>query len=367
MNEFLDRIVLDNTIRVYLIVAAVILFMIMVKRHIAHYAAALIFIFVKSIWKDVDRKSFTNLVIRPLGVFLTILVSIATLNKLTFPREIDFDIYRLTLQELVHGLGTVVLIVAFIRLLMRMMDFIAMLLHIKADRAHDTSDNQLIVFFKDFFKVILGIIGLLMILKLAFGYNISNLLTGLSIVGAAIALSLRESMENLIASFIIFFDKPFTTGDVVKVNTFSGTVEKVGLRSTRIRTDQKTFITVPNKQMVDSILDNLSQRTQRRADLRLELGLDTTADKLQQLTARIKSILARPEVENSNVMLADISPSAFVVTTEYYTGPITMAEFNTVKEETTFAVLRAIGDLGIEIAGASVDIKVAGGGLTAGV
>ena len=360
MNEFLDRIVFDNTIRVYLIVAAVILFMIIVKRHIAHYAAALIFVFVKSIWKDVDRKSFTNLVIRPLGFFLVILVSIATLNKLNFPDELDFDIYRLTLRELVHGLGTIILVVAFIRLLIRMIDFIALLLHIKADRAHDTSDNQLIVFFKDFFKVILSVIGLLMILKLAFGYNISNLLTGLSIVGAAIALSLRESLENLIASFIIFFDKPFTTGDVVKVNTFSGTVEKVGLRSTRIRTDQKTFITVPNKQMVDSILDNLSQRTQRRADLRLEIGLDCGSAQLQALVTRIRSILDREEIENKTVLLADISPSAFIITAEYFTGPVTMQEYNSIKEEVNFAVLRSLEEMKIEIAGASVDIKIAG-------
>ncbi|MET0638332.1 MAG: mechanosensitive ion channel domain-containing protein [Chitinophagaceae bacterium] len=359
MNEFLNRVVLDNTIRVYLIVLAVILFMIIVKRHIAQYAAALIFVFVRTIWKDVDKKSFSDLVIRPLGFFLVILVSIATLNKLKFPEVLDFDIYRMTLRELVHDLGTVILVVAFIRLLIRMIDFIALLLHIKADRVHDTSDHQLIVFFKDFFKVILSVIGLLMILKLAFGYNISNLLTGLSIVGAAIALSLRESLENLIASFIIFFDKPFTTGDVVKVNSFSGTVEKVGLRSTRIRTDQKTFITVPNKQMVDSILDNLSQRTQRKGELRLEIGLDCESDRLQQLITGIRKVLNRPEIENNTVLLNDISSTAFVILVEYFTGPVTMQEYNSIKEQTNFAILRTMEEMKIEIAGASMDIRLA--------
>ena len=92
---------------------------------------------------------------------------------------------------------------------------------------------------------------MLVIIRFAFGWNIGSLLTGLSIVGAAIALALKESLENLIASFIIFFDKPFATGDLVKVNAITGTVEKIGLRSTRIRTEQKTFVTVPNKQMVD--------------------------------------------------------------------------------------------------------------------
>ncbi|MEI9958567.1 MAG: mechanosensitive ion channel domain-containing protein [Ferruginibacter sp.] len=59
-------------------------------------------------------------------------------------------------------------------------------------------------------------------------------------------------MENLIASFIIFFDKPFTAGDTLTANNISGTVEKIGLRSTRIRTADKTLVTIPNKLMVDS-------------------------------------------------------------------------------------------------------------------
>jgi len=164
------------------------------------------------------------------------------------------------------------LISTFTSLLIRAIDFAAILLEQRAGQSPDQSDNQLIVFFKDFFKVLIIIISLLVIIRFAFGWNIGSLLTGLSIVGAAIALALKESLENLIASFIIFFDKPFATGDLVKVNAITGTVEKIGLRSTRIRTEQKTFVTVPNKQMVDSVLDNFSLRTQRRAELKLELA-----------------------------------------------------------------------------------------------
>ena len=105
-----------------------------------------------------------------------------------------------------------------------------------------------------------------MFTRFVLNFNISNLITGLSIITAAVALATRESLENLIASFIIFFDKPFTMGDLVKVENITGNVERIGLRSTRIRTDQKTFITVPNKKMVDSILDNLSLRGAECAD-----------------------------------------------------------------------------------------------------
>jgi MscS family membrane protein len=358
MNDFLDQVVLDNTIRSYLVVLLIIAFVILVKKYLAHYIAGFLFYFIKTIWKDIDKKSFTSLVSRPLGFFLAVFVAIVTLHKLKFPSLFEFDIYRLTLRELLHTIASLVLIVSFIRLLLRIIDFVALILHIRADRTNDTTDNQLVVFFKDFFKVLICIVGLLMILKFTFGYNITNLLTGLSIVGAAIALALRESLENLIASFIIFFDKPFSMGDVVKIQSFTGTVEKIGLRSTRIRTDQKTFITVPNKQMVDSILDNLSLRTQRKGELRLEVGLSTPSPLLDQLIAGIRQVMNKDQVESKTVLLSDISPNAFIIVVDYFTGPITQAEFNGVKETVNLEVLRLLEELKIDLAGASTDIRL---------
>lgn len=360
MNEFLNRVWLDNTVKSYFIVAGVILFVLLVKRYMARYLAGLIFYFVRSIWKTIDKKAFINLVAKPLGFFLAVLVTVISLYKLKFPEQLDADIYRITLKELLHGFGSLIIILSFIRLLLRIIDFVALILHIKADQTPDTTDNQLIVFFKDFFKVILAIVGLLMVLKFTFGFNISNLLTGLSLMGAAIALALRESLENLIASFIIFFDKPFTMGDIVKVQGFTGTIEKIGLRSTRIRTDQKTFITVPNKQMVDSILDNLSLRTQRKGELRLDVGLTTSSSVLDQLLNGIRKIVEREEIENSTVLLNDITHSAFQVAVDYFTGPVTLQEFNTVKEEINFSVLKLMEELKVEIAGASTDVRIAG-------
>lgn len=358
MNEFLNRVWLDNTLRSYVIVILLILFVLIVKKYIAQYAAGLIFHFGKAVWKDVDKKTFTSLVAKPLGVFLVILVAVTTLSKLRFPELLNVDIYRVASKELMQSIGSLVLIISFIRLLLRMIDFISIILHIRADRTHDVTDNQLIVFFKDFFKVVLSIIGLLMIFKFSFGLKIGNLLTGLSLVGAAIALALRESLENLIASFIIFFDKPFSMGDTVKVHAFTGTVEKIGLRSTRIRTEQKTFITVPNKQMVDSIIDNLSLRTQRKGELRLEVGLSTASATLDQLIDGIRKITGRKEIENSTVLLSDITSSAFVILVDYFTGPVTAAEFNKVKEQVNFETLRLMETLGVEIAGSSTDVRI---------
>jgi MscS family membrane protein len=358
MNDFFNQLYFDNTVRDWFITFGIILLILLLNRLISKYFAGLIFSLVKRIWKNVDKKSFIDLVIHPLGMFLVVFVSLAALHKLRFPGKWDVDIYRYTVKDILHAIGTTVLIISFIWLLLRMIDFIATILEKRAAITEDLTDNQLIVFFKDFFKVILGITGILMILHFAFNMHIGNLLTGLSIVGAAIALSLRESLENLIASFVIFFDKPFATGDLVKVQNITGTVEKIGLRSTRIRTDQKTFVTVPNKQMVDSILDNLSLRTQRKGELRLEVDLNTTSQKVQELLAGIKNVLNKEEIENSSVLMDAIAGNAFMIAADYFTAPVTQTEFNAIKEEINISILQLMESLEIQIAGANKDIRI---------
>jgi len=359
MKEFLNKMVFDNQLWMILAVAGVILFVLVLKRFISRYFAGLIHAGVKSIFKGVDKKAFSDLVAKPLGMFLLILVSIVALHKLKFPGYWNVEIYKYNSKDIIHTVGTLILIVSFIWLLLRMIDFIAMILEKKADLTPDQTDNQLIIFFKDFLKVVIGVIGILLILK-AFGFNISSLITGLSIATAAIALSLRESLENLIASFIIFFDKPFTVGDLVQVQQVTGTVEKIGLRSTRIRTDQKTFVSVPNKQMVDSFLDNLSLRTQRKAEIRLEVGLNSSVETLNKFIDAIKAKFIHPQIEESSVFLLDIKSNSFSINADFFTAPISIKEFNALKQQKNLEILKLMEELKIELAGASSDIKISG-------
>jgi MscS family membrane protein len=235
----------------------------------------------------------------------------------------------------------------------------AMVLHEKAIQSADQTDNQLVIFFKDFFKAMLVIIGVLLIIHFAFNKNVGNLITGLSIAGAAIALSTKESLENLIASFIIFFDKPFTVGDSVKVNTFSGTIEKIGLRSTRIRTDDKTYISVPNKQMVDSIVDNISLRTQRKGFLQLDINLNTTTKQLQIITPSIKQILQKPEVENVSVFFRETGKNAHIYEVNYFTTiDQTITDFNTLREQINLEIISFLSANNITLAADNAGVAV---------
>jgi MscS family membrane protein len=112
--------------------------------------------------------------------------------------------------------------------------------------------------------------------------------------------------------------------------------------------------------MVDSILDNHSLRTQRKGELRLDLGLSTSSAELDQFIINTKKILDRPEIENSTVLLNDITHTSFLVAIDYFTGPIIQKEFNNVKEQINFQVLKLLESMKLEIAGAATDVKISG-------
>ena len=340
MENFLQQKLFDNTVEAYLYVIGTILLMLLLKRFISKYLANQLY---KAITKKRDhtaRQSFLDLVAGPLGLFLFLSISVIAIDKLQFPGVLEFKVYRVTSRQIIESLANGILVTVFIRLCLRVIDFIAIVLEEKANLTIDQTDNQLIIFFKDFFKVILVIIGILLIMKFSFNKPVGNVLTGLSIVGAALALATRESLENLIASFIIFFDRPFAVGDLVKVNGFTGNIEKIGLRSTRIRTTEKTYISVPNKQMVDTIVDNISLRTQRKAELRIELDLAASATQLEAFTVAAKKILDKPDILRTVVFLAETGKNAHVVIIEFFTSMDQSIEtFNQLRQRVNLEII----------------------------
>lgn len=357
MKEILERQFFNNTLLLYLEVFGAILIALIIKRFISKYLAGLLFRLFTKAGKTFHKRAFLELIVTPLDNFLFLLVIIISLDKLKLPEILNFTFYEVSLRTVLDTAVHASLVIFFIRLCLRIVKFLAIIFEEKANLTPDQSDNQLVVFFRDFFKVVIYIIGFLLMLSFAFNYDISKLITGLSLVGAAIALATKESLENLIASFIIFFDKPFTTGDLVKVQGFTGNVERIGLRSTRIRTDHKTYITVPNKQMVDTILDNISLRTQRRNEIKLEIDLSATSEQLKKIIQEIKNILEKNAIENSTVFLSDTGKNAHIISIEYFVGMHQpLSEFIAQREQVNLQLIDLIKENKIELAATSTDI-----------
>ena len=358
--NFLDQIYFNNSIKSYCIVSGTILLVLFLKRYLSRYLVSLFFLLIKRIWKGISKESFIDLVAGPFELFLLLFIAVFAIDKLNYPKLFLFTIYGHTTADILNRAGTGIIICAFIWLVLRLMDFIALVLGENTTTTDDPRDNQLIVFLRDFLKVIVGIIGVLLIVKACFNQPLGNLLTGLSLVGAALALGAKESLENLIASFIIFFDKPFFAGDIVKVNNITGKVIRIGLRSTRIQTGDKTLVTMPNKQMVDSIVDNWSMRTQRRAEITLELSVKTPLVKIENLITAIKLILNDKEeiVPPSSVVLKDISKNGITIFTEYFTPAIAIADFDALKQNINFDIKKLLEEAKVEFVGEASAIVI---------
>ncbi len=350
--DFLDKIFLDNSFRNYLIVAGSIIIAFLFKKFLSRYIAAVLYKLFRGLWGNVEKQYFVDLVLEPMEFFLLILVTVFSIDKLNFPTAWFYKIYGTDTETVLEKIGIGIIIISLIWLLLRLIDFIAIVLQRKADLTDDQNDNQLIVFFKDFFKVLLVMLGVLAVIKFCLNKPIGPLITGLGLAGAAIALASKESLENIIASFVIFFDKPFSTGDTVKVQGIVGTVERIGLRSTRIRTAEKTLVTVPNKQMVDSIVDNYSMRTERRAEIKLELSSKTSVEAAETLIKGVRKLLEEKpqDIDSYTVFLKEITKAGLLINAEYFTQPISMENFDLLKEEINFSIIKMMEENNIDFA-----------------
>jgi MscS family membrane protein len=144
---------------------------------------------------------------------------------------------------------------------------------------------------------------------------------------------------------------------LLKVNNIVGVVEKIGLRSTRIRTIEKTSVSVPNKQMVDSVVDNLSLRTHRRAELKLELEAETRSEQIEAFIEQAELVLKANEITDYSVFLNDITSMSIVIQIEYFTESIAIKEFFLVRQQVTLQLLQMMEKLKIKIAGGEKNIK----------
>jgi MscS family membrane protein len=132
----------------------------------------------------------------------------------------------------------------------------------------------------------------------SWGYNTTTILAGLGVGGLAIALAAQKTVENFFGGVAVISDRPVSVGDFCRFGDRVGTVEDIGLRSTRIRTLDRTLVTVPNGQFSSMELENFSKRDKMWFHLTLNLRRDTTPDQVRTLLESIAKILnEHPKVE----------------------------------------------------------------------
>ncbi|GIV24189.1 MAG: mechanosensitive ion channel family protein [Bacteroidia bacterium] len=164
--------------------------------------------------------------------------------------------------------------------------------------------------------VLFLLVGFLM-LELILKVNVAPFFTTLGLGGLAVALAAQETLQHFLGAVVIFADKPFQIGDVIRLdpNTI-GTVEKIGLRSTHIRTVDNLLLVIPNKKLADSPLENLTRAPERRILFRIGLLYSTPTDTLRAVINDLQESLAKLDFLSRPPMVffANFQESALEVT-----------------------------------------------------
>jgi MscS family membrane protein len=201
-------------------------------------------------------------------------------------------------------------------------------------------------------KALAVIAGALVILYIA-GVNITAALTGLGIGGIAVAFAAQKTLENLFGGIMIISDQPIRVGDFCKAGNYSGTVESIGLRSTYLRTPDRTIVSIPNGQLAVMSLENFAMRDKILLQHKIGLHPETTSRQLARILEEIGEALRHhPKVETSTarVNFVRISDAALMLELNAYVMETTYEVFVVIQEELLINAMNIIETAGTRIA-----------------
>jgi MscS family membrane protein len=201
-------------------------------------------------------------------------------------------------------------------------------------------------------KVALLGVGLVAILS-ELGFQVGSLLAGLGIGGLALALAAQKTVENLFGSVSIGVDQPFRVGDFVRIEDLLGNVESIGLRSTRIRTLDRTLVTIPNGKLADQRIETFAPRDRIRLLVTLGLDYATTAEQMRAVLAGIERALrAHPRIwpDGVSVRFVAFQDSALAVEVVAWFQTADFAEFTAIRQELFLSFLEIVERAGTSIA-----------------
>lgn len=224
------------------------------------------------------------------------------------------------------GAGTVLMIMALTWLLVRMVKLARRLQIARLRQIQLLNKIILTEIVTWFVQGVLIVAGLLLILK-QLGFELTTAVAGLSIGGIAIAFAAQKTIENLFGTVMVITDQPIRVGDFCLAGNIEGTVESIGLRSTRIRTLNRTLVTIPNGQFSAMSIENLAHRDKFLFRHKFGLRYETTAEQLQHVLEEIRKMLSQyPGVEPKTHRTRfvrfgdfslDIDVLAYVLTTDW--------------------------------------------------
>jgi len=194
-------------------------------------------------------------------------------------------------------------------------------------------------------KVFVAVVAFIAALQ-NFGFNVTGLIAGLGVGGLAVALAAQKTVENLFGSVSLVADQPVRVGDVCRFGDTVGTVEDIGLRSTRVRTVDRTLVTIPNAQFSTLALENLSQRDRIPVRATVTLPQGTSAERVRQVLAALREmVVSHPKVhaDSARARFVRMGPQALELELIAYVLTARWDEFVEIREQIFLRALEVVG------------------------
>jgi MscS family membrane protein len=257
------------------------------------------------------------------------------------------------LTRLYYGrIISVLISIGFFWFLLRITSLTMQRLRIRAISGGRIGTGTLMVLGERLLTALVVVLALLAILGIL-GFNLTTLLAGLGIGGIAIAFAAQKTLENLFGGVSVLADEVIRVGDYCRFGDRTGTVEDISLRSTRVRTDARTELSIPNGSLATMNIENFTRRDKIQFNPVLSIRVETTADQLRYLLAEIRRLLfEHPKVESNtaSIRFTNFDNSALRLEIAAYALTRDSNEFNAIREDVLLRIMDIVEKSGTSFA-----------------
>jgi len=177
------------------------------------------------------------------------------------------------------------------------------------------------------------------------GINVTGFVASLGLVGMAFALAAKDTASNFFGSMVLFTDQPFKVGDWIKTPEVEGTIESIGIRSTKVRTFARALVSVPNGNLADSAILNWSEMNKRQIKMTLGLTYSTTATQMKTILAEMRELLKNDEdihQQTIYIHFTEFQDSALGIFCYFFTKTTNWGEYMQVRERINLELMEIV-------------------------
>jgi len=244
--------------------------------------------------------------------------------------------------------------------LFRMVDKFSTLFNFFSAKVGKEINEDIQNFLTKTLRILVIALGVMAILQ-EWGINVSAFVASLGLGGLAFALAAKDTVANLFGSLVIFSDRPFQVGDWVETPNVDGTIEEIGIRSTKIRNHAQALVSVPNAVMANTTITNWSRMGKRRVRTRIGLTYSTSAEQMQAVVTDIKAMLANhPDIHQEVILVYfdEFEASALSILLNFFTNTIVTAEYLHVRQDVNMKIMQIVAHHGAQFAFPSQSLYV---------